>query len=304
MVNKTTSLEEYIDSFIEDSNLQEVIRSISTACKTISNSVRLAGINDLLGKTGDINVQGEKVEKLDEFANNTLINQLSKSKKVFMMGSEEYIVVFDPLDGSSNIDVSISIGTIFAIYKKINSNQQDVDNLLQKGNQILASGYTVYGSSTVLCLSIPNKTSLFTLSDNQEFFLTTENIVHGNSKVYSINESNWNKFTEGNKLWVNKLRSGKFGKYTARYVGSLVADFHRNLIKGGVFAYPADPKSGIGRLRLIYECNPLAFIAKQTKGRATDESEDILDIKPSALHQRVGLYIGGTEEINIREKII
>ena len=319
MVNKTTSLEEYIDSFIEDSNLQEVIRSVSTACKTISNSVRLAGINDLLGKTGDINVQGEKVEKLDEFANNTLINQLSKSKKVFMMGSEEiesiilpkpenpnaeYIVVFDPLDGSSNIDVSISIGTIFAIYKKINSNQQDVDNLLQKGNQILASGYTVYGSSTVLCLSILNKTSLFTLSDNQEFFLTTENIVHGDSKVYSINESNWNKFTEENKLWVNKLRSGEFGKYTARYVGSLVADFHRNLIKGGVFAYPADPKSGIGRLRLIYECNPLAFIAKQTKGRATDESEDILDIKPSALHQRVGLYIGGTEEINIREKII
>ena len=216
----------------------------------------------------------------------------------------EYVVVFDPLDGSSNIDVSISIGTIFAIYKKINSDQQDVDNLLQKGNQILASGYAVYGSSTVLCLSIINKTSLFTLSGDQEFFLTSENIVHGDSKVYSINESNWNKFTDENKLWVNKLRSEEFGKYTARYVGSLVADFHRNLIKGGVFAYPADPKSGIGRLRLIYECNPLAFIAKQSKGRATDESEDILDIKPTALHQRVGLYIGGEEEINLREKLI
>jgi len=213
----------------------------------------------------------------------------------------EYIVVFDPLDGSSNIDVSVTIGTIFAIYKRINSDQNDETNLLQKGEDAIVAGYSVYGSSTVICLSTPEDTSLFSFDKKGKAIKTHSGISHGSAKVYSINESNWNNFTEKDKNWVNNLRSGKEGKYTARYVGSLVADFHRNLLKGGVFSYPANPKTGDGRLRLIYECNPLSFIAENTNGDATDGNTKILSIKPEKLHQRVGFYIGSKEEILIRE---
>ena len=150
-----------------------------------------------------------------------------------------------------------------------------------------------------MCLSKKSNTSMFSFDNNGLEILTNENINHGNSKVYSVNESNWNKFTDKDKRWISRLKSGDLGKYTSRYVGSLVADFHRNLLKGGVFAYPADPTTGIGRLRLIYECNPLAFIAQNTEGNATDGNEKILDIQPFDLHQRVGLYIGNSEEIDI-----
>ncbi|MFL2653472.1 MAG: class 1 fructose-1,6-bisphosphatase [Dehalococcoidia bacterium] len=312
---------EELNSYLTNQNLNEdlilVLKTISDSCFEISETIRSSGINNLIGKTGEINVQGEKVEKLDEYANNLLIRNLSHTGKVFLMGSEEiesaiipnpnnidseYVVVFDPLDGSSNIDVSVTIGTIFAIYKKINNDQNDLENLLQKGKNAIVAGYTVYGSSTVMCLSSSVDTSLFSFDKNGRALRTHSNIKHGNSNIYSVNESNWNNFTEKDKSWIKKLKSGTEGEYTARYVGSLVSDFHRNLIKGGVFAYPYDSITGEGRLRLIYECNPLSFIANNTNGDASDGERKILEIKPSNLHQRVGFYVGSKKEMEIRKK--
>jgi len=316
MTKKTEDLDWYLENQQFNNNLRILIQSISDTCFEISKTISSSGINNLLGKTGEINVQGEQVEKLDEFANSLIIEKLSKSRQVFLMGSEEiessivpepnnpeaeYVVVFDPLDGSSNIDVSVTIGTIFAIYRKINNNQDDVENLLQKGENAIVAGYTVYGSSTVMCISTPKDTSLFSFDKNGNALKTHSKISHGSSKVYSVNESNWNIFTEKDKNWINNLKSGNVGKYTARYVGSLVADFHRNLIKGGIFSYPSNPKTGEGRLRLIYECNPLAFIAQNTNGDANDGETKILKIKPTDLHQRIGFYIGSIDEIEIRK---
>jgi len=316
MTKKTEDLDSYLENQKFNNNLSILIQSISNTCFEISRTISSSGINNLLGKTGEINVQGEHVEKLDELANNLIIEKLSNSGQVFLMGSEEiesaiipkpnnpnaeYIVVFDPLDGSSNIDVSVTIGTIFAIYKKINNDQDDLENLLQIGENAIVAGYTVYGSSTVMCLSTPKDTSFFSFDKNGRALKTHSKISHGSSKVYSINESNWNMFTEKDKNWINNLKSGIVGKYTARYVGSLVADFHRNLIKGGVFSYPSNPKTGEGRLRLIYECNPLAFIAQNTNGDANDGETKVLKIKPTDLHQRIGFYIGSKEEIEIRK---
>ena len=316
MDKKNKLLDDYLDDLDLDDNLKKILSVISNTCYKISEAIRSSNINNLVGKTGEINVQGEQVEKLDEFSNDLLIKNLSESGKVFLMGSEEiesvivpnpnnkdadYIVVFDPLDGSSNIDVAVTIGTIFAIYKKINNDQSDESNLLQKGSNAIVAGYTVYGSSSVMCISSKEDTSMFSFDKNGKALVTNEKIIHGNSKVYSVNESNWNKFTDKDKRWIESLRSGENGKYTARYVGSLVADFHRNLLKGGVFAYPADPKTGQGRLRLIYECNPLSFIAENTGGDANDGENKILNIAPNDLHQRVGFYIGSKEEIDIRK---
>ena len=314
MVNNNQDLSEYLNNLDIESDLKKIISVISSTCYEISEEIRLSNINNLVGKTGEINVQGEQVEKLDELANNLLIKNLSETGKVFLMGSEEiesviipnpnnknaeFIVVFDPLDGSSNIDVSVTIGTIFAIYKRVNSDQNDDSNLLQEGNKAIAAGYTVYGSSTVMCISTKEDTSMFSFDKKGLPTITNPKIIHGESKVYSVNESNWNKFTEKEKRWITSLKSGENGQYTARYVGSLVADFHRNLLKGGIFSYPADPETGIGRLRLIYECNPLSFIANNTKGYASDGVKSILDIKPENLHQRVGFYIGNNTEMSI-----
>jgi fructose-1,6-bisphosphatase I len=314
MTNKKSDLNEYLNSLDIDLEIKEIVKIVSSTCFKISETIRESSINNLIGKTGEINIQGEQVEKLDEFANNLIINNLSKTGNVFAMGSEEvesiispkphnpnaeYIVVFDPLDGSSNIDVAVTIGTIFSIYKKVNSDINDEVNLLQKGENIILAGYVVYGSSTVMCISEKTNTSMFSFEKDGTEILTHKNIKHGNSKVYSVNESNWNKFTENDKRWISKLKSGDIGKYTSRYVGSLVADFHRNLLKGGIFAYPADPTTGIGRLRLIYECNPLSFIAENTNGDATDGKNKILDIAPENLHQRIGFYIGNIEQMNI-----
>jgi fructose-1,6-bisphosphatase I len=316
MTYKNEDLDIYLGNQKIKDDLSKLIRCISDTCFEISKTISSSAINNLLGKTGEINVQGEQVEKLDDFANNLLIEKLSASGQVFLMGSEEiesviipnpnnpdaeYVVVFDPLDGSSNIDVSVTIGTIFAVYKKINNDQNDVENLLQKGEHAIIAGYTVYGSSTVMCISSPKDTSFFSFDKNGVALKTHSKILHGTSKVYSVNESNWNIFTEKDKDWIKNLKSGNVGKYTARYVGSLVADFHRNLIKGGVFSYPANPKTGAGRLRLIYECNPLAFIAENTNGDANDGERKILKIKPSGLHQRIGFYVGSKDEIKIRE---
>ena len=316
MIKKNKFLDDYLNELDLNDDIKKIISVISKTCYKISEAIRYSNINNLVGKTGVINVQGEQVQKLDEFSNNLLIKSLSNTGKVFLMGSEEiksvivpspnnlnadYIVVFDPLDGSSNIDVSVTIGTIFAIYKKINNDQRDISNLLQKGSEAIVAGYTVYGSSSVMCISSREDTSMFSFDNNGKALVTDEKITHGNSKVYSINESNWNKFTDKDKRWIESLRSGENGKYTARYVGSLVADFHRNLLKGGIFAYPTDPKTGQGRLRLIYECNPLSFIAENTGGDANDGENKILNLTPDDLHQRVGFYIGSKEEIDIRK---
>ena len=314
MDNKNITLAQHLDNLKIDSDLKSIINIISKTCYEISEVVRVSKINSLVGKTGKINVQGEQVEKLDQFSNDLLMKNLSDSGKVFLMGSEEiesviipspnnqeaeYVVVFDPLDGSSNIDVSVTIGTIFGIYKKINNDQNDESNLLQKGKDAIVAGYTVYGSSSDMCVSMSEDTSIFSFDENGIPFLTIKNISYGNENIYSINESKWNNFSDKDKRWLKSLKSGANGNYTSRYVGSLVADFHRNLLKGGVFSYPADPKTGIGRLRLIYECNPLSFIAKNTNGYASDGEKSILEIKPENLHQRVGFYIGNNIEMSI-----
>tara|TARA_Y100000817_G_C16847070_1_gene540489 strand:- start:1164 stop:2120 length:957 start_codon:yes stop_codon:yes gene_type:complete len=313
---KNITLAQHLDNLKIDSDLKSIINIISKTCYEISEVVRVSKINSLVGKTGKINVQGEQVEKLDQFSNDLLMKNLSDSGKVFLMGSEEiesviipspnnqeaeYVVVFDPLDGSSNIDVSVTIGTIFGIYKKINNDQNDESNLLQKGKDAIVAGYTVYGSSSDMCVSMSEDTSIFSFDENGIPFLTIKNISYGNEKIYSINESKWNNFSDKDKRWLKSLKSGANGNYTSRYVGSLVADFHRNLIKGGIFSYPADSKTGLGKLRLIYECNPLSLIAKNANGFASDGEKNILNIKPDNLHQRVGFYVGNNAEMHIYE---
>ena len=237
MIKKNKFLDDYLNELDLNDDIKKIISVISKTCHKISEAIRYSNINNLVGKTGVINVQGEQVQKLDEFSNNLLIESLSNTGKVFLMGSEEiksvivpspnnlnadYIVVFDPLDGSSNIDVSVTVGTIFAIYKKINNDQRDISNLLQKGSEAIVAGYTVYGSSSVMCISSREDTSMFSFDNNGKALVTDEKITHGNSKVYSINESNWNKFTDKDKRWIESLRSGENGKYTARYVLSLI----------------------------------------------------------------------------------
>ena len=231
MVNNNQDLSEYLNNLDIESDLKKIISVISSTCYEISEEIRLSNINNLVGKTGEINVQGEQVEKLDELANNLLIKNLSETGKVFLMGSEEiesviiphpnnknaeFIVVFDPLDGSSNIDVSVTIGTIFAIYKRVNSDQNDDSNLLQEGNKAIAAGYTVYGSSTVMCISTKEDTSMFSFDKKGHPTISNPKIIHGESKVYSVNESNWNKFTEKDKRWITSLKSGENGQNMAR----------------------------------------------------------------------------------------
>jgi len=299
--------------------LTALLQQITLCTKIIASRVNMAGLADHLGLTGETNVQGEEVQKLDELANATLIRNLSRGGKVCALGSEEesepvlppagyptgkYVVLFDPLDGSSNIDVNVSIGTIFSIHERVSSGTTGgtVQDLLQAGVKQVAAGYVIYGSSTMLVYTTGQGVHGFTLDPTVgDFFLSHVDIrIPTRGKIYSVNEGNHASWAPGVQKWVAHLKTPSADKqrpYSARYVGSLVADFHRTLLKGGVFAYPADDKNANGKLRLMYEASPLAMIAEQAGGAATTGKQRILDIQPNELHQRVPLYIGSKEDV-------
>ena len=307
-----------------------LLNELIVAAKVISREVNKAGLVDILGSTGDINVQEEQVQKLDLFSNRIIVERMQHIGQLCCMGSEEiadlidippqypkgnYILLFDPLDGSSNIDVNVSIGTIFGIYKK-KSDETGVDFLLsdalQPGIEQVAAGYFVYGSSTIMVYTTGDGVHGFTLYPSVgEFLLSHENIrIPEKGKIYSVNEGNYEYWDEKTCALVDyfKTKDRETGRpYTSRYVGSLVADFHRNLLKGGIFMYPADlkdPKKPSGKLRLMVEANPLAMVVKEAGGYASDGNGPILDIQPKELHQRTPLYIGSKKDVEFAEEFI
>jgi len=306
--------------------LSGLLHDLSLAAKVISLEVNKAGLVDILGFTGDSNVHGEKVKKLDIFAHDMLIRAMDHGGHLCVMASEEeediihippkynigkYVLLFDPLDGSSNIDANVSIGTIFSIYRRVSSAGKPgtLEDCLQQGFNQVAAGYVVYGSSTILVYTAGNGVHGFTLDPAfGEFILSHKNIqTPKKSKIYSINEGNYLYWHPGLKKYIKYLQEEdeKTGRpYTGRYIGSMIADFHRNLLFGGIFMYPADSRNPNGKLRLMYECNPVAFIIEQAGGRAIDGKQRILDIKPENLHQRVPIFVGSEEDVNMVEKFM
>jgi fructose-1,6-bisphosphatase I len=305
-----------------------LFQQIALAAKIINSRVRQAGLAGILGLTGERNVQGEEVQKLDEFANNVLIRSVEAGGHLCVMASEEvddpiripdryptgkYVLMFDPLDGSSNIDVDISIGTIFSIHRRVTLGRHGtLADCLQRGSSQVAAGYVIYGSSTVLVYSTGDGVHGFTLDPAVgEFFLSHENIrIPPRGKSYSVNEGNTHLWSPQLRRWVEHLKTprttadGKAEANSARYVGSLVADFHRTLLKGGVFAYPADAKSPGGKLRLLYEAAPMAFICEAAGGAASNGAQRILEIEPKKLHERTALYIGSREDVALAEQFL
>ncbi len=289
-------------------SLTQALMSIEAATKIIASQVRKAGLAGILGKAGKTNVQGEEVQKLDELSNEIMIDFLSDSGQFYALASEEldepiypekgksgkYVIAFDPLDGSSNIDVNVSIGTIFSIHKKIGEGEE---NFLQEGYKQVAAGYVIYGSSTMFVFSTGNGVNGFTLDPSVGMFLLSHPSMKlpEKGKIYSINEANTKKWIdEGLKGYIEALKEEG---YTTRYIGSMVADVHRTLIKGGMFGYPADKKNKNGKLRLLYEASPMAFLIHQAGGMATTGKEDILSVKPENIHQRVPVFLGSKKEI-------
>jgi len=300
---------DFSDSTGEFSSLLSAIR---LASKVVNQQVNKAGLmSHILGSAGEKNVQGEEQQKLDVFANDQFIKALVGRKVICGIASEEnddylpinndgrYIVAMDPLDGSSNIDVNVSIGTIFSIYHRITPIGQQVrsEDFLQKGTRQIAAGYIIYGSSTMLVYTTGNGVNGFTYDPGiGVYFLSHPNMqIPESGKIYSINEGNMNKCSAGVKNYVDyckEVDESTKRPYSARYIGSLVADLHRNLIKGGIYIYPATTDAVNGKLRLLYECNPLAFIAEQAGGKATDGRQRIMEIEPTSLHQRVPFFVG------------
>jgi fructose-1,6-bisphosphatase I len=290
-----------------------LLSGITLATKIIASHIQRAGLNEIMGKTGRVNVQGEEVQKLDEFANDTLVRCLGYRGNIGILVSEEdeephviqeaatgkYIVLFDPLDGSSNINANVSIGTIFSILERRASGvgKDVMAHILQPGRRQVAAGYVIYGSSTVLAYTAGDGVHMFTLDPSiGAFMLAQENIrMPEAGRVYSTNEAYSSTFPEGIQRYLEWTKEA--GDYTSRYIGSLVADFHRTLIRGGVFLYPETTKSPQGKLRLLYEANPLAFVAEQAGGVATDGKERILDKQPREMHERTPLIIGSMDEV-------
>lgn len=334
MVNKFTTLYRHIideERKIPEATgqLSDLLYDIALACKVISLEVNRAGLIDILGLTGQENVQGEAVKKLDIYSNEILTHLMRIGGHACAICSEEdetytpfkdqyfkqdvlnkYIVHFDPLDGSSNIDANISIGTIFSIYRRVSkSGPATLEDCLQDGLKQVAAGYVVYGSSTIMVYTAGKGVYGFTLDPSVgEFLLSHENMkIPKKSKTYSINEGNYSKWNKGVKDYINYLKENDketSRPYTSRYVGSLVADFHRNLLYGGIFIYPADEKNKNGKLRLMYEANPLSMIVEQAGGRSTNGKTRILEIQPTELHQRTPLFIGSEEDVLLAEKFL
>jgi fructose-1,6-bisphosphatase I len=303
-----------------------IMYDLAFAAKMIAREVRRAGLADILGYTGEVNVQGEDVKKLDEYANEVIYKALDHSGHLCGMASEEeddfipiperfptgkYCVLFDPLDGSSNIEANVSVGTIFSIHRKVSDHPRGcVEDCLQSGVQQVAAGYIVYGSSTMLVYTTGHGVHGFTLEPSiGEFLLSHPNIriPTPGQRIYSVNEGNWGKWAPEQRRLVDHLK-GADGEnpspFSSRYIGSLVADFHRNLLYGGMFMYPADARNPNGKLRLLYEAAPLAMIAEHAGGRASDGQRRIMEISPSSLHERTPLFIGSADQVELAERFL
>ena len=308
-------------------DLTRLLSDIGIAGKIINHKVNKAGLQDILGAAANINVQGETQMKMDVFSDETLLNAMRWGGQVAGAGSEEnekyfafdqehckkakYVILFDPLDGSSNIDVNVSIGTIFSIFRRKSSigDLANVNDFLQKGDEQVAAGYIIYGSSTMLVYTTGHGVNGFTLQPSiGEFFLSHPNMkIPEDGAIYSMNEGNLNSCEKGVQeyiAWCKENDKKTNRPYSARYIGSLVADFHRNLIKGGIYIYPGTTKNKSGKLRMQYECNPLAFIVEQAGGKATDGHRRIMEIVPTDLHQRSPLFIGSKNMVDKVEALI
>jgi fructose-1,6-bisphosphatase I len=305
--------------------LSSLLRDIGLAAKRVNVEVNKAGLVDILGDAGSVNVQGEDVKKLDVFANDQFTGVLQHGISCAGIASEElddyiafddaeskkskYVCLFDPLDGSGNIDVNVSIGTIFGVYRRVTAkgDKASKEDFLQKGTQQVAAGYIVYGSSTMLVYATRRGVNGFTLDQSiGEFTLSYPDIkCPPTGKIYSVNHGNFFQYEEGVKKYIDacqKKNKTNGGPYTQRYIGSMVADVHRNLIKGGIFMYPGTIDKPKGKLRLLYECNPFAFIMEVAGGKATDGKQRILDIQPTELHQRTPMFIGSKGMMEELEK--
>jgi fructose-1,6-bisphosphatase I len=304
----------------DDRELVILMSSIQLACKYIATSVRKAGIAGLYGLDGATNTSGDEVKKLDMLSNDVFINALKNSKELSVMVSEEneepiivedslagkYSIAFDPLDGSSNIDCNVSTGTIFGIYKKENEGRGTIKDILLPGNNLVCSGYCMYGSATMLVVTWGKGVHAFTLDPSLgEFVLTTENVrIPDKPKtIYSCNEGNYVLWDEPTKKFVENCKNASPKPYSARYIGSMVSDVHRTLLYGGIFFYPADKKSKKGKLRLLYEAAPMAFIMEQAGGRASTGTERILDLIPTTIHERSPIFIGCNRDMDAIEKL-
>jgi len=305
--------------------LTNLLYDIALGAKMIAAQIRRAGLVDIVGTAAAINVQGEEQQKLDVYANETLKNALNHTGRVCAIASEEdeelipipegypagrYTVAFDPLDGSSNIDVNAPVGTIFAILRRVTTaGQGTLDDVLQPGRSLVAAGYVIYGSSVMMVYSSGHGVHGFTLDPTiGEFLLSHENIsTPRTGKYYSVNESNFGRWSKGVQTAVRGFHGddpARMKGKNSRYIGSLVADFHRNLIAGGVYLYPGDAKNPDGKLRLLYECNPMAFLAEAAGGKATDGTRRILEIQPTSLHQRTPLVVGSADDVDYVGRVI
>ncbi|MFL9843452.1 class 1 fructose-bisphosphatase [Flavobacterium rhizosphaerae] len=300
--------------------LSRLINAIRLAAKVVNHHVNKAGLSAILGNAGAENIHGETQQKLDVLANELFIQTLTNREIVCGIASEEedtfisinskqndyqnkYVVLFDPLDGSSNIDVNVSVGTIFSVYRRKTplGSPVTLEDFLQPGSAQVAAGYIIYGTSTMLVYTTGDGVNGFTLNPAiGTFYLSHPNMKFpDNPRIYSINEGNYNYFPDGVKKYIKYCQQPEEGQpYTSRYIGSLVSDFHRNLIKGGIFLYPQTAAAPKGKLRLLYECNPMAFLAIQAGGSATNGAQNILDIEPKALHERTPFYCGNTIMVN------
>jgi len=319
MARKNQTLGEFIienqtEFKYSSGELSRLINSIRLAAKVVNHEVNKAGLVDILGAAGDTNIQGEDQQKLDVMANTTFINTLKNREIVCGIASEEnddfitveghnddhqnkYVVLMDPLDGSSNIDVNVSVGTIFSIYRRVTppGTPVTIDDFLQPGREQVAAGYIVYGTSTMIVYTTGHGVNGFTLNPAiGTFYLSHPNMQFPEmGNIYSVNEGNYVHFPEGVKKYIKYCQEEGEGRpYTSRYIGSLVSDIHRNMIKGGIYMYPKSSKATNGKLRLLYECNPMAFIAEQAGGKASDGFTRILDLKPTELHERVPFFCG------------
>lgn len=306
--------------------LSDLLHDLSLAAKVISLEVNKAGLVDILGFTGDSNVHGEAVKKLDVYAHEMLIRAMDHGGHLCVMASEEdediihippqfnigkYVLLFDPLDGSSNIDVNVSIGTIFSIFHRISPEGKEgtLEDCLQPGLKQIAAGYIIYGSSTIFVYSVGNGVHGFTLDPSfGEFILSHKNMrIPKKGNLYSTNEGNYLYWHPGIKKYLKWLQEEDVSTdrpYYSRYIGSMVADIHRNILYGGIFMYPADSRNPNGKLRLMYECNPMAFIVEQAGGRASNGKMRLLEVQPETLHDRTPIFIGSEEDVLMVEKFI
>lgn len=306
--------------------LSRLINSLRLAAKVVNHEVNKAGLVDIIGTAGDQNIQGEDQQKLDVYANEAFIKTLTKRNIVCGIASEEeddfisinsqdenhqnkYVVLIDPLDGSSNIDVNVSVGTIFSVYRRVTpvGTPVTIEDFLQKGNQQVAAGYIVYGTSTMIVYTTGHGVNGFTLNPAiGTFYMSHPNMQFPeDGNIYSVNEGNYIHFPQGIKDYIKYCQEEEEDRpYTSRYIGSLVSDFHRNMIKGGIYMYPESSKYPTGKLRLLYECNPMAFIAEQANGKASDGYQRIMDIEPTELHQRVPFICGSSNMVDKAEEFM